>query len=438
MIENPRITIISETLRHLRKHDFTETSDVLRHEGLKKTVEEGLYRSGRSRLGRRALSALAGEPVDAPLLQTNVAGLELAGPVGIAPGWDKTGKTIQGWQAAGARHITIGGITPFPQAGNRMPRVRTIDNKLGDHGVNISLNSFGFWSPGADKVVYNIQKQKESGEINVPIIAQVTLNKEFYEGEDLDLIGKMIGLTVRKVLPIADAISLGLSSPNTKGMREAQEAGSRGDQFLTRVVYAARLAVAHSERQVPIIVKGDGDGGEERLEMYCKWVEWREDAFDALELINTTALPHIKARYGLEQLPGGLAGADTEYQQMALDAVKYVYEAVGDRTDIIATGGCNTPEQALKMIEHGGSAIGVNTIIRKLGLRAPRLLEGGLLKLITKEYPEATRLDQVVGVGTARGPKYLTREDPADKAINVSKRVSQGTQSTRSQATPES
>ncbi len=431
MAENPHISIASEALRHVQAGEFGEAADVLRHEGLKKAVEAELYHIARHEFGRNLLSHYVGGVDEYPLLRTNVAGLGLDGPVGIAPGWDKTGKTILAWQALGARHITVGGITPFQQLGNRMPRLRTMDHHVGDHGLGISLNSFGFWSPGADKVVYNIQKQRELGEVSIPIVAQVTLNKEFYEGGDLDLIGAMVGLTVRKVLPIADAISLGLSSPNTAGMREAQAAGSRGDQFLTRVVYAARQAVSQADRSMPIIVKGDGDGGEERLEMYCKWVEWREDAFDALELINTTALPHIKARYGVDQLPGGLAGADPEYQQMALDATRYVYQAVGDRTDIIATGGCNSSAQALKMLENGASAIGVNTVVRTLGLRAPRILENGLLDLLIKKYPQATRLDQIIGTDTTRGPKYLTRENVADKAANIARRVSQGVQSNR-------
>jgi len=427
--ENPRITIASETLRHLRSQEWAAAGDVLRHEGLKKGVETSLFLAGRSELGRAALSNLAGPVVNDPRLATYVSTLELPGPIGIAPGWDKTGKTLHAWQAAGAHHVTVGGITCFPQPGNPMPRLRTMDRLIGDHGTHISLNAFGFWNPGADKVAYNIQQQREKGEITLPVIAQMTLNKEFYETDNLDLVHRLVSMTIRKVLPVADAINLGLSSPNTKGMREAQSGGSKDDEFIMRIAAAARDEVSRVDRYVPIIFKGDGDGGEARLEYYCKWVEWREEYLDAFELINTTALPHIKARYGMTpEIPGGLAGADAEYQQLALDAVKYVYEAVGDRVDIIATGGCDSGEQALKMLEHGGSAIGVNTAIRSLGLRMPRVIERDLLGLIAQKYPDADALDQVVGADTRRGPKHLTREKVTDKAANAARRIAAGTQ----------
>jgi dihydroorotate dehydrogenase len=424
MAENPRISVTSETIRHFRAGEYEETADTLRHEGLKHGVESMLYLAGHRNLGRAALSHLAGEPIHDDRLRTNVAGMDLDGPVGLAPGWDKTGKTIQAWQALGARHITVGGVTLFPQAGNRMPRLHTMDSRIGDHGAAVSLNSFGFWSPGADKVLYNIQKQKEMGEIRMPIIVQITVNKEFYEAENTEHVYKVVEMAIKKLRPVADAINLGLSSPNTAGMRRGQGA----PDFINRITAAARNVAHHDDRYIPIIYKGDGDGGEERLDFYCGLAEFREMDFDAFELINTTALSHIKAHYGAEETLGGLAGADPEYQEMALNAVRYVYEHVGNRFDIIGTGGVDNPDQALKMIEAGASAIGINTAVRKLGLGVMRYVEGGLAEGIDRKYPEATALDQIVGVATKRGAKYLTRENPADKIKNATRRIVQGTQ----------
>src|SRR6185312_3848727 len=163
--------------------------------------------------------------------------------------------------------------------------------------------------------------------------------------------------------------------------------------------------IDRSDRRVPLIYKGDADGREERLEYYCKWAQYREGLIDAFELINTTALPHIKTRYNAASLPGGLAGADQEYQQMALDAVRFVYEAVGDKVDIIYTGGANSGDQVLLGLENGGSAAGVNTAIRTFGIAAPRLFERRILQLIKQKYPDATSLGHIIGAATQRGPK---------------------------------
>lgn len=423
-MDNPKISIASESLRHASAWNVAELDTTLRHEGMKKLVEKGLHLAGGNPLGRFALRHTEGGPIKDPRLHTEVAGLELDGPVGLAPGWDKTGKTIHAWQALGAHHTTIGGVTLFPQRGNPMPRLRTMDQSVGDHGSAVSLNSFGFWNLGANQVIYNIEKQKASGEINIPIILQLTLNKEFYEPHNRYMVRDILSETVKRVLPVADAVNLGLSSPNTVGMRESQDV----QKFISEIMYATAYAIKSSDRPVPLILKGDGDGGEKRLDSYARLVEYSDKGtFDAFELINTTGLDHIKERYGLpKQFPGGLAGADPEYQQMALDAVKFVYERVGGRVDIIGVGGINSGAQALKMIEAGASALSINTAVRALGLGAIRIIEKQLLEKIDAVYPDATSLDQIIGAATRKGPKCQAKETSEQIQAKIAERIRTG------------
>jgi dihydroorotate dehydrogenase len=392
MAESPNITLVHESIRHLR--DGVEgIGDIWRHEGLKKGVEIALGTAAYSDVSRWFLENLAGEFVFDSRLTTHIGDLALAGPVGIAPGWDKTGKTVLGWEIAGANHITPGGITLWPQKGGPMPRLRTFDKRVGDHGTSKSLNAYGFPCQGAPMVAHNIGRQKETGEVTIPVIGQVTLNKEMYEERHIDSVPDVIATTIAKILPVVDGINLGLSSPNTLGMRSAQ-----AYEFLYRCIMTAREAAPN----VPLSYKGDGDGGEERLDMYARLAEATN--LDYFELINTTALERIKAKYGAEKLPGGLAGADPDYQQLALNAIRYIYEAVGDKVDIIGMGGVNSPDQAFKMIKAGASAIGINTGVRQLGIRAVSILEIGLCNKLDG-YPVGTRLENIVGSDTTRGSK---------------------------------
>src|SRR5438105_335691 len=102
MAENPKITLTSETWRHLKARDLDDAYSTIRHEGVKHLVEKGLYIAGSNNAGRLALKYfVGGAPVEDPLLKTNVAGIDLDGPIGLNPGWDKTGNTIQAWQALG-------------------------------------------------------------------------------------------------------------------------------------------------------------------------------------------------------------------------------------------------------------------------------------------------------------------------------------------------
>lgn len=395
MNEPPDITLWRESTRHLREHTG-EAGDIWRHEGLKKAAELSLYIAGRHQFSRSFLEWVGDTDMTLPdpRLATNLGALALRGPVGISAGWDKPGRTILGWQALGAEHITVGGVTLYPQSGNRMVRLRTFDHTIGDHGTNLSWNALGFNSGGADKVVYNIAEQRQLADVTIPVVVQVTLNKEMYEPANRHLIPGIIAATVRKVKPVADAVELGLTSPNTLGMRDAQDA----EEFTYTNIMAAKEVIGDD---LPLSFKGDGDGGEERLEMYCRLVE--RTGLDIIGLINTTSLERIKARYGAADLPGGLAGADPEYQQLALDSVRYVYEAVGDKVDIVGMGGINSPERALRMIKAGASAVGINTAVRRLGPRAMSKIENGLLADPTVQAVGS--INELIGADTERGPK---------------------------------
>lgn len=393
MIGSPDITLMGESARHLREA-FGEVGDIWRHEGLKKGVEAALGTASHSELSRWILQQACGGEFYDRRLATNVGGIALDGPVGIAPGWDKTGKTVMGWQELGAHHITPGGIPKFPQPGNHMTRLVTFDEWLGDHGKTKSLNAYGFPSKGAGPVVRMVDQQKETGKVRIPVVMQATLNKEMYEEANRDGIPARLADTVRQILPVADGINLGLSSLNTKGMRDAQAYDS-----LYEIIMRVKDVTGDD---TPLGFKGDGDGGEERLDMYCRLAQATE--LNYLELINTTALPHIKGKYVSLERPGGLGGSDPDYQDLALWAVRYVYESVGDKTDIMGMGGVNSPERAMKMVRAGASGIGINTGVRELGAQAVISIERGMSREMDG-FPLGTTLENVIGIDTARGPK---------------------------------
>jgi len=398
-MESPDITLMRESARHVSQ-GLSEVGDIWRHEALKKAVELGLSVVQQSALGRWALEQASGGTIDDERLATSIGSLELAGPIGLAPGWDKPGKTLLAWDAMGARHATAGAVNLWGQPGKRMPRLVTFDTRLGDHGTDKSVNSFGFSSVRWEKAVYNLKKQRETGLIGapngMPVIVQVTMNKEMYETENVHQIAHWLGQTVKKVAPVADAISLGLSSFNTDNMRNAQD----DPDFVRRNVEAAKNAVPEG---MDIIYKGDADGGEKRLDIYSGLV----NEFDIImELINSTGMPRLKAKYGAEDLPGALAGGDTEFQQMAEDAVRYVYEATGG--DIIGVGGVGVgrSDQAVRLIRAGASALSVNTGIRSRKAKIMTSTERDLIAHLDTLPPGQDNLRQIIGADTKRGPKY--------------------------------
>lgn len=57
------------------------------------------------------------------LKKTNLFGINLSNPVGIAAGFDKHGEAVVGLKGAGFGYVEIGSVTPEPQPGNDKPRV---------------------------------------------------------------------------------------------------------------------------------------------------------------------------------------------------------------------------------------------------------------------------------------------------------------------------
>lgn len=377
----------------MREGSFGEAADIWRHEGLKKGVEQAMHAAASTAPGRWLIEQLAGAPAPDPRLRTAIGNLTLEGPTGIAPGWDKTGNAVLAWQAAGAHYVQPGAFPENPQPGNPRVRLRTFDERVGDHGKSRALNSFGFNSPGARQGRSNIDRQRATGKVHIPVIVQVTANKEYYDDARRSELPAHIARAVRILAPAADGISFGLSSPNTAGMRTGQNYLRLYD-----IIRASQDAASGvTDKELLFILKGDGDGGEERLDMYCQLVE---DTSVHLELINTTGLARIKARYGAADLPGGLSGADPDYQALRDQVIRYVYENVGDKASIIGSGGVNSPEQAMSALGAGASAVSVNTAIRTHGLHTVRNIEGG----VPARLAEYGTLARYIGSLTGRGP----------------------------------
>lgn len=72
-----------------------------------------------------------------PRLRTQLAGLPLARPVGLAAGFDKDGDVIDPLQCLGFGYVVVGSIMPGPRRGNAKPRIvrhaeeRSLVNCLG-------------------------------------------------------------------------------------------------------------------------------------------------------------------------------------------------------------------------------------------------------------------------------------------------------------------
>ena len=195
------------------------------------------------RLAIKGLSVLPlpPAPADDPILRTRLAGLDLPNPVGLAAGLDKNGEALSGLSRLGFGFVECGSVTPRPQPGNPRPRLFRLSE---DRAI---INRMGFNNAGVDALVRNVSRAaRKSGVLGINIGKNKDTPNEDAASDYLHCL--------RKVYPLADYVTVNISSPNTAGLRELQE-----EQALRRLVGTLReeqelLASRHGKR-VPVLVK---------------------------------------------------------------------------------------------------------------------------------------------------------------------------------------
>ena len=189
------------------------------------------------RVGMKSLLATPPQP-----LPTRALGLTFPNPVGLAAGLDKNGAHIDALMELGFGFVEIGTTTPRPQPGNPKPRLFRIP----EHEALV--NRLGFNNEGVDALVRNVEKARRPNGALLGI--NIGKNKDTPNENAADDYLHCL----RRVYPLADYVTVNISSPNTAGLRELQE-----EQALRRLVATLReeqeaLAGRHG-RRVPLLVK---------------------------------------------------------------------------------------------------------------------------------------------------------------------------------------
>jgi dihydroorotate dehydrogenase len=147
--------------------------------------------------------------VDDPKLAVRAFGLNFPNPVGMAAGFDKHAEVPDALLKLGFGFVEVGTVTPLPQTGNPRPRVFRLNR---DQAV---INRLGFNSEGADAVLRRLAARANEGGI---VGLNIGANKE-----SADRIGDYVRL-IETFAPVVSYFSVNISSPNTPGLRELQQA----------------------------------------------------------------------------------------------------------------------------------------------------------------------------------------------------------------------
>ncbi|WP_373307757.1 quinone-dependent dihydroorotate dehydrogenase [Leeia speluncae] len=273
-----------------------------------------------------------------PANPVRVMGLDFPNPVGLAAGLDKNGDHIDGLAALGFGFLEIGTVTPRPQSGNPKPRLFRLPAAEG------IINRMGFNNDGVDALIENVKHSHFGGilGINIGKNADTPIEK----ATDDYLIG------LNKVYPFASYITVNISSPNTKNLRQLQQADEFSHLLSSLKNAQTQLADKHG-RYVPLAVKIAPDLEMPQLVDIADLL--RKHQMDAVIATNTTL-----SRIGVEHLKhgqetGGLSG--TPVKRKSTQVIRELSKLLAGELPIIGVGGIFSAADAEEKLAAGASLV---------------------------------------------------------------------------------
>jgi dihydroorotate dehydrogenase len=268
----------------------------------------------------------------------SVMGLQFPNPVGMAAGMDKNGDYIDALGSLGFGFIEIGTVTPRPQPGNPKPRIFRIEK------AEAMINRLGFNNKGVDHLVRQVMKHQFKG------ILGINIGKNFDTPNDKAADDYLICL--EKVYPHADYITINISSPNTRGLRDLQ--GAEQLNTLLGTLNTRRCELADEfQKRVPMVVKVAPDLEDDQVPGMAGAIVNNE--FDGLIATNTTiSREAVKGmRHSDEQ--GGLSGAPV--RDKANHVLAAFRAALPPDVALIGTGGITNGADAVKKMQLGADLV---------------------------------------------------------------------------------
>ena len=298
------------------------------------------------------------EPPWTPTLETTVAGLAYPNPVGLAAGFDKDAEVPEQMLSAGFGFVEVGTVTPRAQAGNPQPRLFRLAE---DQAV---INRMGFNNSGQADARRRLERRwRWRGVIGVNIGA----NKD-----SPDRIADYVE-GVRTMAPVADYLTINISSPNTPGLRQLQDEGA------LRALLSA-IAEARSSGGPPIFLKVAPDLGEGEPDQIVRAA--MQHGIDAIIVANTTVTrPPLRSKHAGEA--GGLSGAPLK--PLALKALREFRAASGGEIPLIGVGGIATSDDAWERIRAGASLVQLYSAMVYEGPGIAQRIAHGLAERLKRE-----------------------------------------------------
>jgi dihydroorotate dehydrogenase len=293
---------------------------------------------------------LARPAPDAPELAVRACGLNFPNPIGLAAGFDKNAQAPDALLRLGFGFVEVGTVTPRAQAGNPRPRLFRL---AADEGV---INRLGFNNEGGAVVLARLAARAGRGGI---VGVNIGANRDSPDrAEDYVRL-------IETFAAVANYFTVNVSSPNTPGLRDLQQASAL-DDLLARVI-DARERVQPRAGPTPVLLKIAPDLTLSNLDDVVGIA--RKHRVDGMIVGNTTiSRPGSLRERAKAREAGGLSGRPLFRLSTRMLAETFV------RTEsafpLVGVGGIDSSATAIAKIKAGATLLQLYTgfVYRGIGL----------------------------------------------------------------------
>ncbi|MAZ22403.1 quinone-dependent dihydroorotate dehydrogenase [Roseovarius sp.] len=298
-------------------------------------------------------------PVTSSRLRTELAGLDLPNPVGLAAGFDKNAEALGPLSRAGFGFIEVGAVTPRAQPGNPQPRLFRLTE---DRAV---INRFGFNNKGMKAAAARLARRPKDAVIGLNLGA----NKDSADrADDFAQVLRRCGVHL-------DFATVNVSSPNTEKLRDLQ-----GAEALARLLAGVMEARDSLGRALPVFLKIAPDLSDGEL---TELAEVAQAGGVAAIIATNTTLGRDGLKSAHRDEAGGLSGAPLfEKSTRVLARLSQLTEG---KMPLVGVGGISSAEEAYAKIRAGASAVQLYSALVYEGLSLAGRVAQGLDDLLAKD-----------------------------------------------------
>jgi dihydroorotate dehydrogenase len=284
-----------------------------------------------------------------------LAGLTFPNRVGLAAGLDKNAQCIDAVSAFGFGFVEVGTVTPKGQPGNPKPRMFRLPQ------ADALINRLGFNNDGLDAFLHNVQKAKFRQQSQEhPMLLGLNIGKN--ASTPMENAADDYLICLEGVYPHADYITVNISSPNTKNLRELQSDEAL-DALISKLSSKRTELAQRHHKQVPVFIKIAPDLDEMQLSVIANTLQ-KHCTSDASSSWGVIATNTTLARDAVSTLPygneaGGLSGRPVF--EKSNQVIRQLRQAMGPHFPIIGVGGVLSGEDAAAKIKAGADVVQIYT-----------------------------------------------------------------------------